>query len=355
MRTLRKIYQSLAFSALLVASNCTSDGTEPDDDGFAAADAGNQVVDMKREEVNDSEIPNPEQVAAEAGQAAEAAGESIDNNSTGSIQDLASDQQAGHQGPQLPENGIAEDSEYQLAKNNKAAQPVVDAEAAQPRTDSLPSLSQVVAESDSGSPAAPAPSKGKKAKAQPRAEEAPASLAAESAPASMSDEPAQARKHKGKAHKSKSRATADTSDAALDVSGNVYIVQPGDTLGQISSIIFGTSRRWQDLASANGLTSDSHIYPGDVIKYPADTASAEFEQRYSSLARSKIVVQKGDTLSSIAASSLGNKAYWKLLWRWNSSIVPEPNKISEGQSLEFVAPAELAALLSDRKGLKSAH
>jgi nucleoid-associated protein YgaU len=139
------------------------------------------------------------------------------------------------------------------------------------------------------------------------------------------------------------------------LSGNFYIVQPGDTLGQIATVIYGTSRRWQDLASANSLEANTPIFPGDVLRYPADSASESFESAYKNLPRSKVVVQKGDTLELIAERQLGNKAFWKLVWRWNESIIAEPNRIFEGQSLDYIAAEELTALLSDRKGLKSAH
>ncbi len=157
-----------------------------------------------------------------------------------------------------------------------------------------------------------------------------------------------------KARKNKVRKTRSPKGME-NLSGNFYIVQPGDTLGQISSIIFGTSRRWSDLASANGLESNTPIFPGDVLRYPADSASSDFEAAYRNLPRSKAVVQKGDTLALIAERQMGNPAFWKLLWRWNESIIAEPNKIFEGQSLDYIAPQEMAGLLSDRKGLKAAH
>ena|GEM_PF-3532228 len=360
MKILRRISQSLVFSALILATNCTSDGTQSDEDGFEAADAGNQVVEIQKDEVNDSEIPNPEQVAIDAAQSAEAAGEAIDSNSPNVIQDLASEQQAGQQGPQLSaDSGEDDPNAYRMNKDQKMATPVSDAEADRPSTDSLPSLSQVVAESDSAvqqPTAEDAPVKSPKAKSNKSKKSKPTSVAASDSTldSSAADEYAPAKPKKARSHKSNSPRAADTSDGEA-LSGTFYIVQPGDTLGQISTLIYGTSRRWQDLATANKLSSDSHIFPGDVIRYQGDEASAGFEAKYNGLTRSKIVVQKADTLSLIAERNLGNKAYWKLLWRWNAAIVAKPDQIFEGQSLEFIAPEELSALLSESKGLKSAH
>lgn len=341
MRTLRRFYTGLALSALILSSNCTTSDSGETEDSFAAADAGNQVVDVQKDDVTDSEIPDPEQVAVEAQQAAEAAGESIDGNSSGAIQDLTAEQQADQKAPELPESHPADASNYQMAEQNKSAQPVSDAEPAAAQTDSLPSLSQVVAESDTPAPAADT------AAPMHTNDMVSATDAGMDNTSMGSDKSA-------KAHKNKVRKTR-TPRGTENLSGNFYIVQPGDTLGQIATIIFGTSRRWQDLASANNLDANTPIFPGDVLRYPEDSASASFESAYRNLPRSKVVVQKGDTLELIAERQLGNKAFWKLVWRWNEAIIAEPNKIFEGQSLDYIAAEELTALLSDRKGLKSAH
>lgn len=348
MRTLRRFYTGLTFSALILASSCTTSDSADTDDDFAAADAGNQIVDVRKDEITDSEIPDPEQIAVEAEQAAEAAGESIDGNSPNAISDLSQEQQAAEKGPELPEDQSEEPGDYQIAQDNKSAQPVSDIEPAAAQTDSLPSLAQVVAESDSPAPLA-ADTYGSEQNTDLLGTNdaiAPSGDTAMSAGVDA-DKPKKARKNKVR----KSRSHQSTGQ----LSGPYYIVQPGDTLGKISLIVFGSTHRWQDLASANGLDSKSRIYPGDVILYSADDLSAEFETAYANLPRSKAFVQKGDTLESIAERRLGNKAYWKLLWRWNQSTIPEPNKIFVGQGLDYIAPEALGALHSDRQGLKSAH
>jgi nucleoid-associated protein YgaU len=244
----------------------------------------------------------------------------------------------------LPESHPADASNYQMADQNKEAQPVSDIEPTH-HTDSLPSLSQVVAESDA--PAADAAASEHSASEMVSATDSSMESASPVDAGMASAKPAKVRK--GKLRKSRGPSGVD------NLSGNFYIVQPGDTLGQISMIIFGTSRRWQELASANNLDATTPIFPGDILRYTADSASAEFESAYSNLPRSKVVVQKGDTLEQIAERQLGNKAFWRLVWRWNTSIIPEPNKIFEGQELDYIASEELTALLSDRKRLKSAH
>jgi nucleoid-associated protein YgaU len=336
VRTLRRFYTGLVFSALFLSSNCTiSDNTELEE-----LDAGNQVMDVQRDEISDSEIPDPEQMSD--GQPSDSAGESIDGNSSSTLQELGSEQQAEHQSPELPETHPADSSNFQMSDDNMAAQPVSDVEAAAAQTESLPSLSQVVAESDDSA-------------AQPYGQDmvSASDSSMDSSPEDVAVDAAEApaKVKKPKVRKPKSR----TPRGMEHLSGNFYIVQPGDTLGQISTVIYGTSRRWQELAAANNLDANSPIYPGDVLRYPADSASAEYEAAYKSLSRSQITVQAGDTLIGIADRVLGSKDFWRLLWRWNESTIAEPNRIFAGQSLEYIAPQDLAGLLSDRKGLKMSH
>ena len=49
-----------------------------------------------------------------------------------------------------------------------------------------------------------------------------------------------------------------------------YIVQPGDSLGKISSKIFGTTTRWKDIAHINGITNPKLLKVGMTLKIPVE-------------------------------------------------------------------------------------
>lgn len=66
--------------------------------------------------------------------------------------------------------------------------------------------------------------------------------------------------------------------------GNYYIVQPGDTLSDISMKIFGSCRYWRKIADHNNITDPSNLYVGQRILIPTDIAS---QTTQSSIDRSK--------------------------------------------------------------------
>ena len=47
-----------------------------------------------------------------------------------------------------------------------------------------------------------------------------------------------------------------------------YVVQSGDTLGKISSKLFGTTTKWKKIAEANGITNPKHLKVGMTLKVP---------------------------------------------------------------------------------------
>lgn len=55
-----------------------------------------------------------------------------------------------------------------------------------------------------------------------------------------------------------------------------YTVQKGDTLGKISSQLYGTSRRWKEIYEANRetLKDPNRLRPGQVLRIPQGTKEA---------------------------------------------------------------------------------
>lgn len=133
-----------------------------------------------------------------------------------------------------------------------------------------------------------------------------------------------------------------------DSSHGEYIVQPGDTLSVISLRIFGTSRRWRELADINGVSEPTRIMPGDLIRYPLTQRSEEFQSLYTSLPTETVTVQAGDTLSAIADRVMGRPAYWRCIWRLNAETIPDPHRIEIGQVLHYVDPSRLNAAMSEK-------
>ncbi len=303
--------RTLALTALLFSSSCTSDGTEP----VETVEEENRIP-TQSDEVVDSELPSPEAASVEA----QKAGEAIDSNSSGEVQNLSSDQQ------------MAVDQSA-----NGAGQEVAPASTAGAETAAAPSESPALPEAAIAAETTPA------SPVVPAEEVAPAEPIAKTSETAAAG-PAAA---KASAHKSKKSKKSQSSHARKtpSLSGNekVYVVQPGDTLGSISTMLYGSNKEWKTLANLNGLNDAGLIFPGDALKYTASEASAAFEARYDGLAKVSVTVEKGDTLTKIAARVMGQAQFWKLLWRWNEKTLADPNKIAVGQTLDYVSAQDLVA------------
>jgi nucleoid-associated protein YgaU len=126
------------------------------------------------------------------------------------------------------------------------------------------------------------------------------------------------------------------SNAGSGTSGQIdYLVAPGDSVIEIATRIYGSSREWQTIARANGLQAPYVIYPGDVLNIKVLGTASAFAQAYKSASETQITVQKGDTLSSISQRLLGTATAWKYIWKINESELPNPNQLRPGQVIRF--------------------
>jgi len=110
---------------------------------------------------------------------------------------------------------------------------------------------------------------------------------------------------------------------------NVLTVLPGDSLWKLAEKNLGDGLRWHDLLAANpAIVDPNHIVAGSRIFLPS------IASRFRTATR--ILVQKGDTLSEIARTHFGHASYWACIAHANPDI-HDANLIYEGQSL--VLPA----------------
>jgi len=146
-----------------------------------------------------------------------------------------------------------------------------------------------------------------------------------------------------KAKKSKTApAIVAASDSASSGAGDAsYVVLPGDNLGKISQMLFGTSSKWLHLKSMNNLTDANKIFPGDKLTYNSKEASPGLAGRIAKNT-TKVTVKKGETLSKLSKRLYGTEGYWKVIWHYNDSAISNPNKISVGQTLIVVKKESLS-------------
>lgn len=121
-----------------------------------------------------------------------------------------------------------------------------------------------------------------------------------------------------------------------------YIVQQGDTLGSIASLIYGSQDKWQEIQMLTGFENPNLIYPGDVVYYQLTAETQAFAAAYENTTKGEVTVSHGDTLSSLAQSIYGDYGQWKALWRANDSI-DDPDRLIVGQTVYYVNYSSMMA------------
>lgn len=125
----------------------------------------------------------------------------------------------------------------------------------------------------------------------------------------------------------------------------VYVIQAGDSLGKISTKIYGTAQRWMELAQANNISDPRKIFPGDELSFELiGDSAARFAKALSTVITKEVVVSHGDTLASLAKQVLGPKASWKQLYAYNKAKISNPNRIFVGMRLKYVPSEEIAKI-----------
>jgi len=113
--------------------------------------------------------------------------------------------------------------------------------------------------------------------------------------------------------------------AAASAKLNVVTVKPGDSLWKLAQENLGKGLRWHDLLAVNPAIVDAnHIVAGSQIFLPAIASGFRSATR--------IIVQKGDTLTAIAYAQFGHASYWSCIAEANPAI-RDANVIYKGQSL----------------------
>ncbi len=123
-------------------------------------------------------------------------------------------------------------------------------------------------------------------------------------------------------------------------------IRPRDTLSEISTRFYGTSRHWDKIAQANPGINPRSLSVGEVLRIPpapadtspvAGTTTGPSEAPISVPAGWKVhVVQQNDILGDISKKYYGTTRYWPLIQEKNPGINPKNLRI--GQQLRIPPP-----------------
>ena len=113
-----------------------------------------------------------------------------------------------------------------------------------------------------------------------------------------------------------------------------YLVRPGDDLWSVAEQLLGDGRQWRTLAEANPdllANPTVDLVPGTRLALPAESpAPGTHAQRQVA---GTVTVQKGDTLSALADTYLGNASRWPRIYRANPERIDDPDVIDVGWKL----------------------
>jgi nucleoid-associated protein YgaU len=121
----------------------------------------------------------------------------------------------------------------------------------------------------------------------------------------------------------------------------IHVVEAGDDLWSLAEHYYGRGQEWRRIAAANPdrLTGGpDRLRVGWRLVVP-DVGGSDGARRTSGSAGSSVRVRSGDTLSSIAARTLGHADRWDELYRANRDQLSDPDVLPVGLSLRLPADA----------------
>jgi nucleoid-associated protein YgaU len=128
------------------------------------------------------------------------------------------------------------------------------------------------------------------------------------------------------------------------VSKGVITVRGGDTLSALAQAHLGSGGRWRELYEANRdqLDQPHEVFVGMKLRLPAGHADQSTGNTLTTSqrgvpSRGGYVVKSNDSLSSIAAKTLGDAGRWEQIYKANKGRLDHPDDIRVGQKL--VIPA----------------
>ena len=131
----------------------------------------------------------------------------------------------------------------------------------------------------------------------------------------------------------------DAAPARREAPGGTYVVQSGDTLGEIAQKTLGSATRWKEIQAANPGLDPKRLFVGAKLVLPGGAAAggtavaaapgpavpvtATGAATAAKPAARTYVVRSGDTLSRIAASELGSADRWREIAAANPRVDPD--------------------------------
>lgn len=115
-----------------------------------------------------------------------------------------------------------------------------------------------------------------------------------------------------------------------------YKTKRGDTLMKIAFEAFGNVYRWREIYDSNKpKIKDFNAVPVGTILVINGVEYVKIERNGS-----PYLIRRADTLTKISTDLYGKPRHWKSLWKNNSQLIQDPNKIYAGFTLYYTPKPE---------------
>lgn len=111
-----------------------------------------------------------------------------------------------------------------------------------------------------------------------------------------------------------------------------YTVKSNETLMLISFKLYGDYSRWNEIASLNQdkILNSAIIRPGTKLKYSKSGSDFSWNPQGN-----PYLIKQHDTLSKISSKVYGTSNRWKPIWKNNSRLIKNPDKIFSGFTIYY--------------------
>lgn len=153
---------------------------------------------------------------------------------------------------------------------------------------------------------------------------------------------------------SKQQIQRNNNDATLTGNTNTVVreitVESGDTLSELARKHLGSAADWDELLKANRdkITRPEELRVGMTLRLPAKAIARQQVQQPTVTGNTRqpspatnttgpktYTIESGDTLSSIAAKTMGSANKWYKLYQHNKSTINDPDNLTVGTTIKI--------------------
>lgn len=132
-----------------------------------------------------------------------------------------------------------------------------------------------------------------------------------------------------------------------------HTIRRGDTLMKIAFEVYGDLFKWKSIYESNKskIKNLNDLPVGETLTFSKPEKVVKFTAKGE-----KYHIKSGDTLASISSGLYGTTKKWKRIWKNNSQLIKDPNKIFAGFFIYYtMTEKDLMELNSFKKGMMTSQ